>query len=97
LRYIRFFVYYFFLTSIVILGYFYAEDNFRKPFSDFSGLDITRAIILAVIMWSYFGLTTDIFNRFEEISKKFKVLLAVVSFLVSLFTVGFLLSIYFEV
>ena len=96
MRYIKFFSHFFILHSIIGLGIFYG-DNFRKPFSDFSGLDITRAIILTIIMMSYFGLASDIFTRFEEISKKVKVLIAVVSFFVSIFTIGFFLSVYFEV
>lgn len=75
---------------------FYSDDNFRKPISDFSGLDITRVIIIALIIWSYYGLATYIFIKFEKISKKLKVLIVVVSFLASIFTMGFLLSVYFD-
>ena len=78
------------------LGFYYS-DNFRKPFSDFSGLDITRAIIFTIILTSYFGLASDMFTRFDEISKKIKVLIVVVSFFVSIFIVGLFLSVYFEV
>ena len=96
MRYIRFFSHFFILHSIVGLGFYYS-DNFRKPFSDFSGLDITRAIILIIIMFSYLGLSSDIFTRFNEISKKVKVLLVIVSFFVSVFIVGLFLSVYFDV
>lgn len=96
MRHIRFFLHFFYLHSIVGLGFYYA-DNFRKPFSDFSGLDITRAIILIIILTSYFGLANDMFTRFDEISKKIKVLIAVLSFFVSIFIVGLFLSVYFEV
>ena len=96
MRYIRFFLHFFILHSIVGLGFYYS-DNFRKPFSDFSGLDITRAIIFTIILTSYFGLASDMFTRFDEISKKIKVLIVVVSFFVSIFIVGLFLSVYFEV
>ena len=96
MRYVRFFLHFLILHSIIGLGFYYS-DNFRKPFSDFSGLDITRAIILTIIMLSYFGLAGDIFTRFNEISKKVKVLIVMISFFVSVFIVGLFLSFYFEV
>ncbi|MBA9028739.1 hypothetical protein HNP81_004060 [Peribacillus huizhouensis] len=95
MRYIRFFLYFFFIHTIIGLCFFYG-DNFRKPFSDFSNSDIARAIIIIIIMGSYFGLASDVFIRFNDISKTVKVLISVVSFFVSIFIIGLFLSVYFE-
>ena len=81
------------MHSFIGLIVFYG-DNLRKPFGDFSRLDITRAIIVIIIMMSYSGLGRGLFTRFDEISKKVKILLAVVSFFISILTIGLFLSVY---
>lgn len=96
MRYVIFFLYSFFLHIIFQLIYFYADDNFRKPLNDFSNSDIVRAIILLIILFSYFRLIPNLFERFKEVSTKLKVLFTVLSFVVSIFVIGFLLAVYFE-
>jgi hypothetical protein len=97
LKSLRFFGYFFFMHSIFGLGVIYTRDNFRKPFGEFDALDIVRTIILLIIMWSYFWLAADLFIRFEDIPRRSKVFIVVASLLVSMITVGFLLSVYIDV
>lgn len=74
---------------------FFYRDTFSESFSNFSSLDITRIIIIIIILTSYFGLIKDLFSRFGEISNRVKILLFLVSLFVSVFAVGLLLSVYF--
>ncbi|MCA0984216.1 hypothetical protein LCL89_09185 [Halobacillus yeomjeoni] len=92
----NFFLYNCFLHFIFQLTYFYANDHFRKPISDFSHSDLVRAVILLMAVLSYFKLTGDLFGRFKEVSTKLKVVITILAFVVSAFMVGFLLAVYFE-
>lgn len=97
LRNVWFFGYFFFIHSIFGLCLFYTRDNFRKPFGDFDVFDIVRVIILLIIICSYFGLGSDLFIRFKDIPQKRKVLITVLSLLISMIMVGLLLSVYLQV
>ncbi len=67
-------------------------------FSNFSTSDIARAVIVLMIILSYFWLTSDGFlNITEDMTTRRRLLwMKIVSFFASLITVGFLLSVFFE-
>lgn len=96
LKFINFFFYSFYLHALFQLTFFYADDNLRKPFNDFSNSDIVRSVMLLVIAFSYFRLLPILFEMYKDISTRLKVIIMVFSFVTSIFTIGFLLAVYFE-
>ncbi|WP_226577457.1 hypothetical protein [Halobacillus litoralis] len=96
MKFIYFFLYSFFLHTVFQLAFFYAEDNFRKPLGGFSQPDMFRVLLILVVLLSYFRLIPQLFDRFEELSKRSKLGLTILSFIVSTVCTGFLLAVYFE-
>jgi hypothetical protein len=96
LKIINFFFYSLYLHALPQLAFFYADDNLRKPFNDFSNSDIVRSVILLVVVFSCFRLMPILFEMFKDISTRLKVVIMVFSFMISIFTIGFLLAVYFE-
>lgn len=94
--YIRLFTFYFLKHFLLVLMYFYAEDNFRKPISAFQTSDIIRVGIVVSVMYMAWSITSESFNEFQSISAKIRFFLGVVAAVTAFLCGVYLLGIYFE-
>lgn len=89
------FGFYFFKSIIIFLGFVYADQNFRKPFEEFSSADFIRISLLVIIIGAVLNFSSGSLKEFESISIKIRFCMASAAGLTAILSAGYLLSVYF--
>ncbi|ANU09506.1 hypothetical protein A1A1_12007 [Planococcus antarcticus DSM 14505] len=95
IKYVHLFSFYFFKTLIVLLGFFYAEDNFRKSLQEFNSSDVIRSCIVFFIIFLAASTSSQSYENFQSVSKKTRFLLGITAGIIAILSCGYLLSVYF--
>ena len=93
---IRFFIYFFFITSLAFMGILIADMDNLQRYMHFDNMRMTSAIIRTMISWMHLWIATLLFKRFKDIPTWLKILLAVPSALLAIFFAGFLGSLFVD-
>ncbi len=86
MNHFRFFIYQFFLCGMMIAINYYILDEFVN--APFSTADLITAVIIALVLVPIYRLIDRLYEPFERIKYRVKVLLSIPAFLLAIILVG---------